>query len=210
MTGLPQLKSVSIREGVNEALKRALHDGRFRPGQALSEAGLAAEMGISRGPVREALLMLVQEGLVAHSPNRGFSVVEFTADDLHEISQVRLPLEATALTMARAHISQQDLDNLEILKNRIVEAHANREILICGQSDMEFHSLIWQRAGNSRLASTLHHLLAPMFAYGSLFSIGRPDLTSSLLAEEHDLFIRFLSGRVDRTAEDCVRFHIGL
>jgi DNA-binding GntR family transcriptional regulator len=209
MPGLPQLKSVSMRESVVEALRKALYDGRFQAGQPLSEPSLAAEMGISRGPVREALLVLVQEGLVVHSPNRGFSVVEFTANDLREISEVRVPLEATALRMAKKRVSQKDLDTLEALKHKLVETHAQRQILVCGQADMQFHSLIWERTGNSRLALTLRHLLAPMFTYGSLFNIGRPDLTSALLSEEHDLFIQFLSERVDCSAEDCVRFHIG-
>lgn len=199
-----------MRESVVEALRKALYDGRFRAGQSLSEPSLAAEMGISRGPVREALLVLVQEGLVVHSPNRGFSVVEFTSDDLREISEVRVPLEATALHMAKTRISQQDVEKLEGLKQKLVETHATRQILACGQADMQFHSLIWERTGNSRLAGTLRHLLAPMFTYGSLFNIGRPDLTSTLLSEEHDLFIGFLIGRVGHSAEDCVRFHLGL
>jgi len=210
MPGLPQLKSISMRESVVEALRKALYDGRFEAGQALSEPSLAAEMGISRGPVREALLVLVQEGLAVHSPNRGFSVVEFTASDLRDISEIRVPLEATALSMAKERISEKDLGTLETLKQKLVETHAKRQILVCGQADMQFHSLIWERTGNSRLALTLQHLLAPMFTYGSVFNIGRPDLTSALLSEEHDLFIRFLRGRVDRSAEDCVRFHIGL
>jgi DNA-binding GntR family transcriptional regulator len=210
MPGLPQLKSVSIRESVVEALRTALYDGRFQAGQPLSEPSLAAEMGISRGPVREALLVLVQEGLVVHSPNRGFSAVQFTASDLRDISEVRVPLEATALGMAKKRISQQDLGTLETLKHKLVETHAKGQILACGQADMQFHSLIWERTGNSRLALTLQHLLAPMFTYGSVFNIGRPDLTSALLSEEHDVFIRFLSGRVERSAEDCVRFHVGI
>ena len=210
MNALPQLKSVSIRETANEALRKALYDGHFRPGQSLSELALANEMGISRGPVREALLMLVKEGLVTHSPNRGFSVVEFTAKDRSEISQVRIPLEATALEMAKSNLAQTDFEELERLKNVMVETHAVGQIPLCGQADMAFHSRIWDRTGNARLAATLRHLLAPMFAYGSLFSIGRPDMTPSLLAEEHDVFIQFLSGRAERSAQDCVRFHLGL
>lgn len=210
MLGLPQLKSVSIRESVVGALRKALYDGRFEAGEQLSEAALASEMGISRGPVREALLVLVQEDLVIHSPNRGFSVVEFTAKDLHEISEVRIPLEARALEMALPRISQDDLGILETLKQKLVETHSQQQILLCGQADMQFHSLIWERSGNTRLTVTLRHLLAPMFTYGSLFNIGRPNLKSAMLAEEHDLFIRFLRNQADRSAEDCVRFHIGL
>lgn len=211
MATLPQVKSISIRESVGEAIKQALYDGRFEPGQSLSEAGLAAEMGISRGPVREALLLLVQEGLVHHSPNRGFSVVQLTAADLQEIHQVRTPLEAMALSMAKSRITANDLDKLDALKNKMVQEYLDQNVRLSAQSDMAFHGLIWERAGNSRLEATLRTLVAPFFAYGSLFSAHRrPDLTGELIATEHELMIDFLRSRTDRTAEGCVRFHLGL
>jgi DNA-binding GntR family transcriptional regulator len=210
MASFPQLKTTSMRESVGEMIRQALHEGRFEPGQPLSEAGLAAEMGISRGPVREALLLLAQEGLVIHSPNRGFAVVQLTTEDLEEIRQVRIPLEAMALTVARPRMSEADLARLDELKGKIVQEF-EQNVCLCTQSDMSFHSLIWDRTGNSRLAGTLRNLLAPFFAYGSLFSAHRlPNLTAQLLAEQHDQMIHFLRGCNSPTADDCVRFHLGL
>ena len=210
MYRLPQLKAVSIRESVGDAVRKALYDRRFVAGEPLSEAGLAAEMGISRGPVREALLVLVQEGLLTHSPNRGFAVVSFSGDDLREINEVRLPLETTALTLAKFRVLKTDLTELSDLKRQMVESYSACDIRICSQSDMAFHSLIWNRTGNSRLETALKTLVAPFFAYGSLFNAGRPELTPHLLDEEHESFIQFLSGAEQRTAEACVRFHLGL
>jgi DNA-binding GntR family transcriptional regulator len=210
MASFPQIKTTSMRESVGEMIRQALHAGRFEPGQPLSEAGLAAEMGISRGPVREALLLLAQDGLVIHSPNRGFAVVQLTTEDLEEIRQVRIPLETMALITARPRLSEEDIARLEELKDKIVQEF-EKNVCLCTQSDMSFHSLIWERTGNSRLAGTLRNLLAPFFAYGSLFSAHRlPNLTGQLLAEQHDQMIHFLRGSNDRTAEDCVRFHLGL
>ena len=146
-------------------------------------------------PCREALLMFVQEGLVTHSPNRGFSVVEFTANDLVRDQPGQDSIGSCRAEMAKSYLAQGDFEELERLKKVMVETHSVGQISLCGQADMAFHGLIWDRTGNTRLAATLRHLLAPMFAYGSLFSIGRPDMTPSLLAEEHDVFIRFLSGR---------------
>ena len=101
MTVLPQVKPVSIRQTVGETIRRALLEGRSRRGQALSEVALASEMNVSRGPVREALLVLAREGLVSHSQNYGFSVLEFSEHDRLEIQQVRLPLETLALELAK-------------------------------------------------------------------------------------------------------------
>jgi DNA-binding GntR family transcriptional regulator len=199
-----------MRESVGEMIRQALHARRFEPGQPLSEAGLAAEMGISRGPVREALLLLAQEGLVVHSPNRGFAVVQLTSEDMEEIRQVRIPLESMALIAARPHMSEADLARLEELKDKIIREF-ELNVCLCTQSDMSFHSLIWDRTENSRLAGTLRNLLAPFFAYGSLFSAHRlPNLTAQLLAEQHDQMIHFLRGCDSPTADECVRFHLGL
>ena len=105
MSLLPQVKPVSIRQTVGETIRRALLEGRFRPGQPLSEVALASEMNVSRGPVREALLVLAQEGLVSHSQNYGFSVLEFNEQDRTEVQQVRLPLEVLALELAIPNIT---------------------------------------------------------------------------------------------------------
>jgi len=205
---LPKVKVVSMRRSVEEALKRALLDGRFKAGQSLSEAELAVEMGVSRGPVREALLSLVQTGLVLHSPNRGFSVVEFTQEDLRELIEVRIPLEATALKIARPHVQPQDLDELRNHKHQLVKAWQENRLRACSRSDMVFHDLIWRRSGNSRLVATMRNLTASFFAYGSFFSTKRPGLTPELLDEQHECFIRYLSGNDSRTAEECAHFHI--
>ena len=199
-----------MREGVKEAIRQALHDRRFQPGESLSEAGLAVEMGVSRGPVREALFQLVQEGLVTHSPNRGFSVILFTARDLQEIQVVRLPLETAALELARGRISAAETKKLKDLKVAMVQSLAENQFVPCGQSDMTFHSLIWEISGNAKLSATLRNLMAPFFAYGSVFRTSRGDLTPNLLDEQHESYIRFLTDSGDQTAEACVRFHLGM
>jgi DNA-binding GntR family transcriptional regulator len=199
-----------MRKTVGEAVRKALYDRRFRSGEPLHEAELAAEMGVSRGPVREALLGLVQEGLLTHSPNRGFAVVEFTEEDFRETNEVRLPLESIALTLARPRILKSHLLQLSEMKREIVKSYVADNPVSCCQSDMSFHGLIWDFTGNVKLASTLRTLLAPFFAYGSLFTFRRPELTAELLEEEHQCFIDFLTGSKERTAEECVRFHLGI
>lgn len=198
-----------MRDRVGQEIRQALTHKRFQPGQSITEAGLAAEMGISRGPVREALLLLLQEGLVAHSPNRGFSVISFDEKDVQETNEVRLPLEAMALTLAQRNAAQADLSQLDMLVDRISSTYREQEFTSCAQEDMAFHSLIWKLSGNSRLSGALQSLLAPYFAYGALSSSSRPELTPGLLHEEHACFVRFLRKQELRTAEECVRFHLG-
>jgi DNA-binding GntR family transcriptional regulator len=210
MTVLPHIKPVSIRQTVGETIRRALLEGRFHPGQALSEVALATEMNVSRGPVREALLVLAQEGLVSHSQNYGFSVLEFSEHDRNEVQQIRLPLEILALSLAKANISDRDLQDLSSLSDRMVETYQQRNYVECTQADLDFHSVVWQRSGNQRLYSSLRNLAVPYFAYGSAYRMSRPDLTADLLGMQHRAFIDYLAGASDQTADQCVRFHLGL
>ncbi len=207
MNALPQLKPVSIRHNVSEAIRRALLAGRFSPGEALSEVALAAEMNVSRGPVREALLVLAQEGLVSHSQNYGFSVVNLTEDDRKEVRQIRLPLETLALELAKPAMDQASLEQLSGLKDRMIDAYVKGKFIECTQFDVEFHSLIWKKSGNTRLMASLRNLLVPYFAYGSAFKLSRPDLTPQLMEAQHTCYVEFLAGESTRTAEECVRFH---
>ena len=210
MSLLPQVKPVSIRQTVGETIRRALLEGRFRPGQPLSEVALASEMNVSRGPVREALLVLAQEGLVSHSQNYGFSVLEFNEQDRTEVQQVRLPLEVLALELAIPNITSSDVQTLDTLADQMAQSYRERRYVECTQADLDFHSLVWERSRNKRLFSALRNLMVPYFAYGSAFRMSRPDLTPELLDEQHRGFIRLLSGASDQTADQCVRFHLGL
>ena len=176
----------------------------------MSEVALAAEMNVSRGPVREALLVLAQEGLVSHSQNHGFSVLEFDEHDRAEVQLVRLPLEILALELAKPNMAASDVHQLEALNARMVEAYGDRRYVECTQADLDFHSRVWERSRNNRLLVSLRNLMVPYFAYGSAFRMSRPDLTVELLKLQHDWMIDFLKGGSSRTADECVRFHLGL
>lgn len=197
-----------MRHSVVDAIRRALMQGRFQPGEPLSDVALATEMGISRGPVREALLVLAEEGLVVHLQNRGFSVLRFTREDARQVQQVREPLETLALELARTRLSRPDLLQLEALALRLCERFEGKEMVEATRCDWDFHHLIWERSDNPRLVASLRTLLTPYFAYGMAFQLGRPDLCTGLLRKQHAMYLGFLSGDLAVTAADCVKFHI--
>ncbi len=85
----------------------------FVMGQSISEVEIAAEVGTSRSPVREALKMLEKDGLVVIIPNRGTFVKEFTLKDIRDIFELRVLLELTALDTSYQLINDEDLDRLE-------------------------------------------------------------------------------------------------
>lgn len=185
-------------------------EGRFRPGQDLSDAALAAELRISRGPVREALLVLAEEGLIVHNHNRGFAVPSLTMRDLKQIVQARLPLEVLALKMARERASSDDLDHLKKIKDELLSAYRSRGLRACIAPDFAFHSAVWELSGNPWLYAALRRLSLPYFVYVGAFNLGRPDQSLELMDEMHQRYIDYLSAARQDSAEECVAFHLSL
>src|SRR5438093_714626 len=123
--------------------------------QRLSDVTLAEQLGMSRTPVRQALERLVQEGLVRSDPRRGFWTRTFTAQDIHEIYDLRGALEVLAVRLAAPRLSQEDLKaHLEALYavRAELDAHAVLRFL---QVEIRFHMLITRAPSNGRLINSL-------------------------------------------------------
>src|SRR5215207_10446458 len=88
---------------------RQLITGEHKPGERLSDVDLAAQLGVSRTPVRQSLHRLAHYELVRFDPRRGFSVREFTAQDVHEMYDVRASLEALAVSLAAPRLDPAEL-----------------------------------------------------------------------------------------------------
>lgn len=209
MGDLPELKAVAMRDTIADALRGALLDRRFAAGEAIVESALAAEMKVSRGPVREALLLLTEQGLVTHSQNRGFAVLNFTEADQYASDQVRYQLETLALQLARECMSRTKLEGLRIVKERIVSQFRSGDARGRVQGEIDFHGLIAQCSENPYLALCLQRVSIPNFTYGTAFRLNRPDLTLELFDEQHQLYIDYLVGAANQSAAECVGFHLG-
>jgi DNA-binding GntR family transcriptional regulator len=204
------IRPPSLRGNVAEVLRAALLDGRFQPKEELSDTRLAAEFAVSRGPVREALLVLAEEGLVVHHQNRGFEVPLLEQHDLEQISTVRRPLEVLALESAKARLPEGSLQQLVRLKEDLLSAFREGGIRVCARPDFAFHSAVWEMAGNPWLQAALKRVSMPYFAYVSAFNLGRRNHSAELMERMHDSYIAFLGGTGAETADECVAFHLGL
>src|SRR5579884_2395332 len=85
---------------VTQELRKRVLRGEYAPGQRLSEVQLSRELGVSRPPLREAMRLLQQEGLLSLQPRRGTFVAPLTAEDVREIYSLRAALEALAVDLA--------------------------------------------------------------------------------------------------------------
>lgn len=108
-------ENITAQELVLQSVRKAILDGVLEPGGRLRQEELADIFGTSRIPVREALRALEYEGLVNSEPHRGFTVTALDADDIEEVYDLRILLEAQAVRLALPLMTDDDLDEIEAL-----------------------------------------------------------------------------------------------
>jgi DNA-binding GntR family transcriptional regulator len=140
--------------------------GEIKPGAILTEAGLADEYGVSKAPVREALVLLGHEGLVESMPRTGHVVASLTVQDVLETFHLRTILETEAAGLAAERITEEGIAALLrnvneefALSERVHEDDFHEKT---HQVNMEFHQLIAQASGNQRLADLIKQLMEDM------------------------------------------------
>ncbi len=172
--------------------------------QRLSDVTLSEQLGISRTPVRQALERLVQEGLVRSDPRRGFWTSTFTAQDIHEIYDLRGALEALAVRLAAPRLSQEDLKaQLEALYAVRAELDTN-PVLRFLQVDIRFHMLITRASNNARLIHSLSMLRSQhtMFQMQDTYYPQRMEIA---LNEHEQILLALLAGNIDEAAHRLTR-----
>ena len=162
-------------------IRQEILAGRMKSGDRLVETRLAAEMGISRAPVREALKLLRAEGLVGQEPNRGAFVISLTDADVRELYDVRAALEARAArVLARAHRGE-DVAALGGLVEHLEQAASEGDVHALYAVDLAFHTALVELTGNGRLLELFNRSVPALRgiislderAYGSLADVAR-------------------------------------
>lgn len=142
----------ALHQDVYQTLKSAILKGRLQSGTRLREAEIAAQIGTSRAPIREALRQLEHEGLVVNSPYKGTFVAVFTPRDIRELCSVRSLLEGRAVAEAMKRITPADLERLaKIMDEMSAVARKDMELWEFVEKDLAFHEEICRLSGNERL-----------------------------------------------------------
>lgn len=179
--------------------------------QRLSDVTLSEQLGMSRTPVRQALERLVQEGLVRSDPRRGFWTATFTAQDIHEIYDLRGALEVLALRLAAPHLSQEDikahLDALYAIRAQLDTQPMQRSLQVDFlQVDIRLHMLFTRASNNARLIHSLAMLRSQlsMFQMQDTFYPRRMEIA---LNDHEQVLLALLAGNIDEAAS-CLERHI--
>jgi DNA-binding GntR family transcriptional regulator len=206
MPGFRVLTPTSLTESVATQLRDAIAAGRLQPGDRLVEADLAAQMGISRAPVREALRQLEFEGLVEGRARRGYVVRALSAAELIEIYDLRVLLEPVLAHAAATRLKPDELPALKAIVGRMRDAARRADWLSVVAADREFHTQIGRLADRPLTAQIFDHLNEQIRRFTALMRSTYPDIEQS--ADEHTaLLAAIASGNPERAAEE-MRLHL--
>jgi DNA-binding GntR family transcriptional regulator len=206
----PPLAAAPVRgertaEIVARRLSQAILDGDLVPGTRLREETLAASYGVSRTPIREALILLGSSGLIELAPNRGATVRQLTTGDITEIYHLRGLLEAEAVSLAASRITPELIGLLNRACDRLAGLHgaAAADQLA---ADVQFHHGIAEAAGSPRLFALIRQVCAIPEGYRSSIPYGNADLTEA--ERQHRAIARALQHAPGPEAASLMRSHV--
>jgi DNA-binding GntR family transcriptional regulator len=156
------LRTQSLTMVVQNELEQRIIDGILQPGMPLREASIANELGISRGPVREAFRMLEERGLVLFEKNCGVRVRELALEQARQIYQIRVPLEALIAELATQSLTDSGRARLGSILEEMTAAVQRHDISSYTELNFRFHDLLAQLTGNQALYETYRRLVVQL------------------------------------------------
>lgn len=195
------------RHSVYGLLRERIVAGELPPGAPLVASQLAASVGASRTPVREALLRLMAEGLATETP-AGFVVRKLTEENIMEMYEVRVPLEATAARLAAANLTPLGLAQIRAVHGKLTAA-ASQESPDLGwvaAVNLEFHRAICSAARNTLLLEFISKMYDSLGRFRST-TFQYPGRLPEAMAE-HEQMVAAIADRSPDRAEKIARDHM--
>ena len=189
-----------------EAIREAILDGSLRPGSRLKEEQLARKLGISRTPIREALLVLQSDGLIETTPNRGATVRSYAPADLDELYQLRALLEGHAARVAANHIGPDELVTLQESCERFDGLRDVGDIEALVAENQLFHETILHSTGSARLLEMVRKVVEVPLVHRSF--LWYSDEQRLISGHYHRQLASALEARNTERAESIMKAHV--
>jgi DNA-binding GntR family transcriptional regulator len=214
MSELHDVAVGAASERIAASLREAILSGEIAPGQWIRQEEVAARLGASRLPVREALRMLEAEGLTEHEANKGSRVPMLGMHEVAVVYQMRERLEPLALTESLPHLTPEQIAHLEQVQARIESDEGLPEFLAL---DREFHLMSYAGCPTERLVSTISRLWNATQHHRRAFMLLSGPERRWIVNSEHRLLLdairrrdavdgeRYLSGHIRRTRTELAQ-----
>lgn len=200
----PQLDGLQ-GNAVYRQLLQDISAGRLNAGDRLRETDLAARLGVSRTPIREAIRQLEADGIVAHVPRHGATIRRLDYAEVMELYEMRAVLEGTAARLAARSASRVEIDEFEALNHQLAEEGDSPQAVLLNR---QFHAAILHAAKNRFLLNSIRSLQKALMILGptTLTDEGR----AAKAIEEHAGILEAIRNRDEALAEAAMREHISL
>lgn len=200
----PQL---SRKDFAYESVKQAIISGNLAPGDRLREADIAAQMGISRGPVREAFNRLAQEGLIHSHPYRETVVAEMDPEQTEEIFvPIRRIIETYAAEHACEKLSDQDYAQLEELISEMKMVCMEENLDELTNLDLQFHTYLIESVSNSTITALWNIIIAKIHARLLYQGIHHDKL--EIVPEQHTEYLSYIRSHDVKAIVEHLATHI--
>lgn len=194
-----RLENLTLWERVHDHLRQEILANRLTPGTVLGEVALSESLGVSRGPIREAIGRLAAEGLVIVRPRRGAVVASLSKDEFLEAYQVREALEVLAVRLAVPRLADVERERLATLVAEMEDCAAKDDVDRFFELNATFHGIIVDASRNTKLRDMYRQLVEQMGRYRMRSLSLRGSLKRSIA--EHKTILRAIAaGDADRAA----------
>jgi len=154
-----------LADQIADSIRNMIVAGDLKPGDRIVESRIAREIGVGQPTVREALLALEHQGLVARKANQGCVVTSLTRAEICQLIRVRAELETLAVELAVETATDAEIAQVLKITDRMKEAAEVRDPQRFFEYDLRFHQALWGLSHNSFLPRLLEQALAPLLAF---------------------------------------------
>jgi DNA-binding GntR family transcriptional regulator len=191
--------NVTAQEGVLRELRVLIASGQLEPGQQVIQDSLAATLGVSRVPLREALKVLEGEGQVTYHPHRGYFVADLSVDDLVEVYRIRSLLEDEAIRVGVPLLTDEDIEYLEDILNDVETAAKSQDVSAVTAANRRFHFALFEASNMPRLVRLIKNQWDATDAYRGVYFA-----TSANLAHMNTEHRHMISALIARDVETAI------
>jgi DNA-binding GntR family transcriptional regulator len=200
--------SDTVQNRAYAALKNAVMEGRFRPGETVTLRALSSLLGTSDMPVREALRRLTSEGAFEALPNRSTRIPRLSRRQVEQIYELRVELEGKAAALAAEHISKHQVDELVALQGQMNDCIARNDLARFTALNKEFHFRVYEIADNEPMQTLIEMLwlrMGPLVSWIGKMGAESPDHMRKIGQVQHNRLLKALQSRDAEAACDAMR-----
>lgn len=195
-----------IQTLVYKGLRTVIMQGLIPFGVRLNEMQIAKHLNISRTPIREAVRQLQFEGFLEAIPNYGTVVKQITRQDVYEVYQLRVALETLAFTSAMNRLSEEELDYLDSLLDKTLQANQEKNHEQVVKYSAEFNSIILEKANMPRLKELLTNLQDYLHRFRTISMTSKE--RGELAIREHQLIVKAMRNKNEEQIRLVIEEHV--